>query len=57
MFCGLAEAVLLALEGEVGDRHALGPQRLDDHLGLVRRHDLVLEALEHGQRAVERSVW
>ena len=49
----LAEAVLLALEGQVGDRHALGPQGVDDHLGLRRRHDLVLEALQHDERAVE----
>src|SRR5690349_8796878 len=38
----LAEAVLLALEREVGDGHPLGPQRVDDHLRLVGRHDLVL---------------
>src|SRR5437762_10870543 len=49
----LAEAVLLTLEGEVGDRDALGPQCVHDHLRLVRRHDGVLQALEHDERSVE----
>ena len=38
----LAEAVALAGEGEIGHRHALGPQRRDHGLGLVRRHHLVV---------------
>ena len=50
---GLAEAVALALEREVHDGQALGPHGLDDHLGLGRRDDLVVEALEHGERAVD----
>ena len=31
----------------------MASQGLDDHLGLARRHDLVLDALEHDERAVE----
>ena len=47
---GLAEAVLLAGEQEIADRIALAPQRLDHGLGLVRRHDGVLVALEEDHR-------
>src|SRR5919108_217038 len=50
---GPAEAVLLALEREVGDGQALLLERLDHQLGLVGRHDLVLEPLEEDHRAVE----
>src|SRR5256714_8989081 len=37
-----AEAVLLALERDVGDRQALLAEGVDDQLGLVRRGGLVL---------------
>ena len=46
-----AEAVALALEREVGMRDAVRGQRRDDRLGLRRRHDLVVEALEDEDRA------
>src|SRR5262245_22471635 len=47
---GAPEAVLLALGGEIGDRDALRPERVDHCFGLVRRYDFVFEALEedHG---------
>ena len=47
---GPPETVALALEGQVGVRDALGEQRVDHHLGLVRGHDGVVESLEddHG---------
>src|SRR5205085_4932677 len=48
---GLAEAVLLALEGDVGDGQLFTPERLDHQLGLVRRHDLVFEALKENDGA------
>ena len=50
---GLAEAVLLALERDVGHRHPPVPQRGHDHLRLRRRDDLVLQPLQHDQRPVE----
>jgi hypothetical protein len=50
----LAEAVLLAGEGVVGDRDALGAQGRDDHLGLGGRDNLVVETLEHDERPVDR---
>src|SRR5438105_10437415 len=50
---GAAEAVLLAGEQQVGDRDAAAAQRLDHHLGLVRRHDTVLGALEENHRAAQ----
>src|SRR5438128_1375783 len=50
---GAAEAVLLPLEGDVGDRQALRAQRGDHLLRLVGRHDAVLEALEEDDRAIE----
>src|SRR5712692_5936983 len=46
----LAEAVLFALEGEVGYGHALAAQGIDHRLGLVRWHDLVIEALKEDDR-------
>src|SRR3989442_1190594 len=49
----LAESVLFAGEEQVADWHSFSPQGLDHQLGLVRRHYLVLIALEecnrHGQ--------
>src|SRR2546430_7643726 len=47
---GDAEAVLLALEGDVGDRQALLAEGVDDQLRLVRRDDLVLQALKENHR-------
>src|SRR6267143_4538119 len=47
---GDAEAVLLALERNVGDRQALLAEGVDDQLRLVRRDDLVLEALKENDR-------
>ncbi len=44
----LAEAVLLSREGEVGDRDAPGSQGVVHELGLGRRDDGVLQALETG---------
>src|ERR1700737_4434208 len=41
-----SEAVLLPLEGDVGDRQPFLPERRHDQLGLVRRDDLVLQALK-----------
>ena len=52
-FSSLAEAVALALERDVRVRDALALEHVDHHLGLRRRHDLVVEALE--QRACGRS--
>lgn len=49
----LPEPVLFTLERHVSHRHTLGTQRVDDHLGLVGWHHLVLEALQHDQRSVE----
>ena len=43
--------------GEVGDGHALGPERVDDHLRLVRRHDLVLQPLQHDEGRSKPSRW
>src|ERR1700694_2949644 len=45
------ETMLLALEGNVGDRQPLLAQRRDNELSLVGRHDLVLQPLEedHGR--------
>src|SRR5947209_1921883 len=48
-----AKAVLLALEREVRDGHALCLQRLDNHGCLDWRDHLVLEALQHDQRSRE----
>ena len=48
-----AEAVTLALEREVGVRDRLRGQRRDDRLGLRRRHDPVVEALEDEDRGRE----
>ena len=48
-----AEAVTLALEREVGVRDRLLGQRRDDRLGLRRRHDPVVEALEDQDRGRE----
>jgi hypothetical protein len=45
--------VLLAGEQQVHVRHALRTQRRDDGLGLGRRDDCVLVALEDRQRGVE----
>ncbi len=50
---GRTEAVSLAGEGEVGDRHALGPQRRHHGLGLVRRHHLVLLPLQEDHRTAQ----
>src|SRR5215470_15630910 len=47
---GLAESVLLAGEQEIADGTAFAPQHIDHHLGLVRRHDRVLLALEEDHR-------
>src|SRR4029077_4486536 len=44
------ETVLLALKGNVGDRHTLLAQRGDNELSLVGRHDLVLQPLEEDHR-------
>ena len=49
----LAEAVLLALKRDVGNGQALLPQRIDHPLGLVGRHDLVLQTLEKNNRTGE----
>jgi hypothetical protein len=46
--------VLLPGEQQVDVRHALLAERGDDRLGLRRRDDGVLVALEHRQRGVER---
>ena len=42
--------MLLAGKRHVGHGAALAAQRLDHHLGLVRRHNLVLEPLKQNQR-------
>src|SRR5215211_2116484 len=47
----LAEAVLLAREGQVGVRDGLGVEGGGHHLGLGRGDDLVLKALEQDDRA------
>ena len=39
--------------GKVGHGDALLLERVDDHLGLVRRDDFVLEALEDDHRRLE----
>jgi hypothetical protein len=43
--------VVLAGEQQVGVRQVLLPERVDDLLGLGRRHDPVLGALEDEDRA------
>src|SRR5215475_8536709 len=43
---GLTKTVLLAREQEIADRISVAPQRLNHPLGLIRRHDGVLSALE-----------
>ena len=48
-----AEAVLLALEGDVGDGETFSLQGLEHRLGLVRGNYLVLEALKEHDRARE----
>src|SRR5205085_3341744 len=50
---GLAEAVLLALECDVGDGQTLPAERLDHQLGLVRRDAFVFEALKEDDGARE----
>ena len=50
---GLAEAVLLARKGDVGDRQLLRPQHGHHRFGLVRRHHAVVETLEEDHRAGE----
>src|SRR4029077_2734790 len=49
----LAEAVLLALEGEVGVGDAVGGHRGDHRLRLVRRHNRILESLEEDHRGAQ----
>src|ERR1700730_1827126 len=46
----LAEAVLLALEGQEGDRYPPRPHGVGHHLRLIRGYHLVLEALEENER-------
>src|SRR4051794_8874114 len=48
--CGLEKSVLLAREQEIADRVTLAPQRIDHGLGLVRRQDGTLVALEEDHR-------
>src|SRR3954447_26509158 len=48
-----AEAVALALACDVRVRDALPLEDLDHRLGLVGRHDLVVEALQEQQRPLE----
>src|SRR6266508_5209458 len=50
----LTEAVALSLEGDVRVRDTALSERLDDHLGLCRRHDLVVEPLQQQQGSGER---
>src|SRR4051794_27045654 len=54
----LAEAVLLALEGDVLVADAVARQRGDDRLGLRGRDDAILEALQddHGRADLVRVV-
>lgn len=42
----LAKTVLFPFEGEIGNGHALLPQRINDQLRLVGRDDFILESLE-----------
>src|SRR5688572_3757934 len=49
----LPEAVLLALEREVRNGQTLRAHGVGHHLRLVRRDDLVFQALEQNQRALE----
>src|SRR5262245_55196489 len=44
-----AESVLLAFECQIGHRQPLVADRVRHHLGLVGRHDLVLESLEEDE--------
>src|SRR6476469_6743093 len=46
---GLAKTVALARKGDVGVRDAAPLQRVDDHLGLGRRDDFVVEPLQQEQ--------
>jgi anti-sigma regulatory factor (Ser/Thr protein kinase) len=50
---GLAEAVGLALERQVGVRDARALERSQEQLGLRRRHDRVVQPLQQQDRAVE----
>ena len=43
----------LALECQIGDRNSFRLQGIDHGLGLVRRHHLVVQALQKNNRAVE----
>ena len=45
--------MLLAHEGHVGHRQPLLPHRRGHHLGLIRRHHLVVQALQQDERAVQ----
>ena len=47
---GLAEAVTLAFERDIGDRETLGLEGGNHGFGLVWRDDLVLETLEENDR-------
>src|SRR5262245_2006592 len=47
------EAMLLALEGNVGDGQPFPAQGFDHHLRLVRRDDLAFEPLKEDHRARE----
>src|ERR1044072_7607293 len=47
---GATEAVLLALEGEIGDGQALGAHGGEHHLGLIGRHDLIFKSLKENHR-------
>ena len=54
--CGLdvlrsAKTVLLSLEWHIGVRHAPPGESGHHRLGLVRRHDQILETLEEDDRA------
>src|SRR5438045_2735210 len=46
------KAVLLALEGNVGDGQAFRAQSINHHLRLIRQHNLVFQTLkeDHGTR-------
>src|SRR5215212_51019 len=50
---GASEAVLLALEGYIGDWKTLFPQGREHLLGLIRGHDLVFQTLEEDHGAGE----